>query len=296
MAEYRYLHLDVFTEEPMAGNQLAVFPEPAGLDDGQMQRIANEMNFAETTFAWPAEDAACDVRVRIFTPQRELPMAGHPTVGTAFALAETGFLPGGREATVFELGVGPTRVELEWAGGRLASAWMFQKRPEFGDDRFDRPALAKALGVGAGDIDGSLPVVGGSAGVDFLYVPLVTREAVDRAWLDVAAAAALYDSIGHEHIAAYVFSLEDGGDGVTAYCRMFGAVLGVTEDPATGSAAGPLAAYLVRNGRAAMGEPLVLRQGVKMGRPGTIMAAVQKDGSVRVGGPAVVVGEGTIRV
>ena len=295
MSEYRYFHLDVFTDEALAGNQLAVFVDPAGLDARQMQRIANEMNFAETTFIWPAKDAGCDVAVRIFTPQRELPMAGHPTVGTAFALAETGFLAAGQEATVFELGVGPTRVELDWAGEKLAAAWMFQKTPQFGVDRFNRAELARALGLVEGDIDRSLPVMAGSAGVDFLYVPLATREAVDRAWLDAAAAAALFDGLGHDRIAAYVFSLGDQGDGVTAYCRMFGAVLGVTEDPATGSAAGPLAAYMVRNGRATVGEQLVLRQGVKMGRPSTIMAAVQGDGSVRVGGPAVVVGEGTLR-
>jgi len=295
VGEYRYLHLDVFTDEAMTGNQLAVFPEPDGLETGQMQRVANEMNFSETTFVWPAEDPGCDARVRIFTPQRELPMAGHPTVGTAFALAETGFLAAGQEATMFELGVGPTRVELEWDGQKLSSAWMFQREPVFGEDRFERSELARALGLVEGDIDGSLPVMAGSAGVDFLYVPLATREAVDRAWLDAAAAAALFDSVGHDRIAAYVFSLEDRGDGVTAYCRMFGAVLGVTEDPATGSAAGPLAAYMLRNGRATVGEQLVLRQGVKMGRPSTIMAEVQGDGSVRVGGPAVVVGEGTLR-
>jgi trans-2,3-dihydro-3-hydroxyanthranilate isomerase len=223
-------------------------------------------------------------------------MAGHPTVGTAFALAETGFLAPGSEATVFELRVGPTRVALDWDGPKLAAATMQQRAPEFGVDRFDRTLLAKALGVTEEDIDGVLPVLPGSAGVEFLYVPLLTRDAVDRSWLDVGATDALFAHAASDHLAAYVFTLEPGDDGATAYGRMFGTVLGMTEDPATGGAAGPLAAYLVKQGRIATAQEVIIRQGVKMGRPGTIRAMVEAEGTVTVGGPAVVVGDGSLRI
>src|SRR5437870_4309942 len=112
--KYRYLHLDVFTEEPLAGNQLAVFPNANGLDTGRMQRIALEMAFSETTFVFPAERPSTDCRVRIFTPRLELPMAGHPAIGTTFALAHEGRIGPERQSIVLGLGIGPTPVGLEW--------------------------------------------------------------------------------------------------------------------------------------------------------------------------------------
>src|SRR5512146_419108 len=118
MARYRYLHLDVFTSEPFGGNQLAVFPEPAGLDAGVMQAITREMAYSESTFVFPAEDPRTAVRVRIFTPGKELPMAGHPTIGTAFALAHEGTISAGQPEIVFGLGVGPVRVRLTWEGSK----------------------------------------------------------------------------------------------------------------------------------------------------------------------------------
>src|SRR5919112_5728104 len=127
----RYLHLDVFTSTPFEGNQLAVFPEPGTLPAERMQAIAKEMAFSESTFILPAE-AGGDVRMRIFTPGEELPMAGHPTIGTTFALAIEGRIARGRERFVFELGVGPTPVALEWRGDDLSFAWMTQPLPVFG--------------------------------------------------------------------------------------------------------------------------------------------------------------------
>src|SRR4051812_35955944 len=131
MPTYRYLHVDVFTDLPFEGNQLAVFPEPHGLTTEQMQTITREMNFSECTFIFPAETPGTDVRMRIFTPGEELPMAGHPTIGSTFALAREGVIQPGRQSFVFGLGVGPTPVSLEWKGSALDFAWMTQKNPRF---------------------------------------------------------------------------------------------------------------------------------------------------------------------
>ena len=132
ISRYRYLHYDVFTDRRFRGNQLAVFPEAAGLPAETMQQIAREIGFAETTFVTAAERAGADVRMRIFTPGSELPMAGHPVVGSTFALARAGAIAPGRTDWTFGLNIGPTPVSLEWSGARLDFAWMTQRKPEFG--------------------------------------------------------------------------------------------------------------------------------------------------------------------
>src|SRR6266550_9257131 len=137
MLSLRYLHLDVFTDRPLEGNQLAVFPEPAGLDTALMQTITREMNFSECTFVFPPEGSG-DIKMRIFTPGEELPMAGHPTIGSTFALAKEGIIKPGQVGFVFGLNVGPTPVSLEWKGTALDFAWMTQKNPEFGGEIRDR--------------------------------------------------------------------------------------------------------------------------------------------------------------
>src|SRR5215213_8882053 len=137
MPPLRYLHLDVFTSEPFEGNQLAVFPEPGHLTTEQMQRITREMNFSESTFIFPPEKGG-NVKMRIFTPGEELPMAGHPTIGSTFALAHEGTIAPGQEHFVFELGVGPTPVSLEWSDHGLSFAWMTQPLPNFAEVVEDR--------------------------------------------------------------------------------------------------------------------------------------------------------------
>src|SRR5215212_5938481 len=132
ISRYRYLHLDVFTDRKFGGNQLAVFPEAAGLSSGTMQSMAREMNFAESTFITPSESAGTDVRMRIFTPFVEMPMAGHPVIGSTFALHELGRIAAGASRIVFGLNIGPVPVDLEWRDGRLGFAWMTQGLPEFG--------------------------------------------------------------------------------------------------------------------------------------------------------------------
>src|SRR5262245_46860624 len=155
---YRYVHLDVFTDKRLAGNQLLVFTDPAGLDVATMHAMTRESNFSECTFVFPPEAAGTDHRVRIFTRNGETPFAGHPTIGTAFALAHTGTIKSGTARTVFGLGAGPTPLDLEWTGNQLAFVWMTQVNPTFGKSVANGGALAAAIGLTADAIpNGNVP-------------------------------------------------------------------------------------------------------------------------------------------
>src|SRR5262245_52957052 len=170
---YRYIHLDVFTDRPLSGNQLAVFLDGRGLSTETMQAIAKEMNFSETTFILPSEQSDTDFRVRIFTPAAELPMAGHPTIGTAFALARAGTVGPGCSRVVFGLGIGPTPVAFNWRDDELSFAWMTQGLPEFGAPVPEPAGAAAALRLPSAAVTGTgLPVQVVSCGVPFLFVPL----------------------------------------------------------------------------------------------------------------------------
>ena len=159
MRSYRYLHYDVFTDHLFGGNQLAVVLDGRGLSSSTMQAIAKEMNFSETTFVLPPEEEGTDVRMRIFTPDEELPMAGHPTIGSTFALARTGVLVPGRERVVFGLGIGPVPVTLTWSGEDLSFAWMTQLNPTFDDRHLDPAEAAAALSLPPDAVAGTgLPV------------------------------------------------------------------------------------------------------------------------------------------
>lgn len=303
MKSYRYLHLDVFTDHLFGGNQLAVFLDGRGLDGQTMQAIAKEMNFSESTFVLPPEQPGTDVRMRIFTPAEELPMAGHPTVGTTFALARAGAIGPERERFVFGLGIGPTPVSLTWKSGELTFVWMTQRSPEFGEVVSDRAGAAAALGLSPAAVTStSLPVQVVSCGVPFLFVPLATRRAVDSVAVERAALTSFFDSAGIESHGVFVFSPERGRDKATVYSRMFAPELGVAEDPATGSASGPLGCYLVRHKvvTADKAGSILSLQGAKMGRPSHVHISIGvKAGeinSVRVGGESVVAGEGTLYV
>jgi trans-2,3-dihydro-3-hydroxyanthranilate isomerase len=302
MKVLRYVHLDVFTEQPLAGNQLAVFLDAVGLVDREMQRIANEMAFPETTFVLPPDMPGTDMRVRIFTPQRELPMAGHPTIGTTFALAGAGRLTANSPAVVLGLGVGPTAVKLEWAPAKLRFAWMKQSLPVFGAVIADKVGVAAALNLRLDDVaGGELPVQVASSGVPFLYVPLRSRQAVDAAALDRTALHELLRAANVEELPVFVFSLAPADDDATAYSRMFAPVFGIAEDPATGGASGPLAAYLLKYNAvpAHTAAPLVNLQGVRMGRPSRMHISLNYReralDEIWMGGQAVVVGDGTLR-
>jgi trans-2,3-dihydro-3-hydroxyanthranilate isomerase len=295
ISRYRYLHYDVFTDRRFGGNQLAVFPEAAGLAPATMQQIAREINFAETTFVTAAERPDTDVRMRIFTPGNEMPMAGHPVVGSTFALARDGRIARGRTEWVFGLNIGPTSVALEWTGDRLGFAWMTQRHPEFGRVFEDVATVAASLGLAEADIrDTGLPVQQVSCGVPFVFVPVRSREAVDRASPDLRLM----------NFEAYVFTTERAGaaDSASTYARMFAPALGVYEDPATGGASGPLGCYLVRYSlvTADQARSLLNLQGVKMGRPSWIHMSIESSAGaisrVRVGGTSVFVAEGTMDV
>jgi trans-2,3-dihydro-3-hydroxyanthranilate isomerase len=302
MPVLQYVHLDVFTNQPFTGIQLAVFLDAAGIDERRMQRIANEMAFPETTFVFPPEVSGTDARVRIFTPSRELPMAGSPTIGTTFALAGAGRLRAGADKTVLGLGIGPTTVGLEWGQNGLRFAWMTQPLPTLGPVIADTVAVAAAIGVQPSDLaEGDLPVEIASSGVPFVYVPLKSRAAVDAASLDRARLCALLRALDLEELPVFVFSPEPADDGATVYSRMFAPVFGIPEDPGTGGASGPLGAYLLKYNvvSADTASRLVSLQGVRMGRPSRIHIALSSRvgvlEEVRVGGEAVIVGEGTIR-
>lgn len=303
MRRYRFIQLDVFTHTPFGGNQLAVFPEADGLSDAAMQAIAREMNFSETTFVLPASDAKALRRVRIFTPSTELPMAGHPTVGTTFALAREGVIRASDPSPIYlQLGIGTLPIDLLYEGDALSFVWMHQPAPVFHPWQGDRARLTAALGLTVSDLDETLPIEHGSAGVAFVYIPLRSLAALGRArpGADLAAALAAPSS----NIGAHLFTLGALPDGADARARMFAPGMGVAEDPATGSAAGPFGVYLVRHSRATLdpaGEARIrLAQGVEMERPSVIAIAVQMDGEtvrdVRVGGEAVVVAEGELFV
>lgn len=295
---HRFLHLDVFTTSPLSGNQLAVFPDAVGIDAPTMQRVAREMNFSETTFVWPAEVDGTAARVRIFTPGAELPMAGHPTIGTAFALALEGRVKPGTPTVTLGLGVGPTPVALEWEGPSLRFAWMTQPRPEFGPVLPPGADLPAALGLDAADLVAALPAQVVSCGVPFVMAALASRDAVDRAELDRARWRQACRAAGLGEQKVFLFAI-DGGSPVSIYSRMFAPVLGVAEDPGTGSASGPLGAYLVQHGVSqGPAHAFVSYQGVRMQRPCEIHIRIGGGAGaisrVEVGGAAVKVGEGTL--
>src|SRR5688500_6907366 len=223
---FSYLQYDVFTGEPLLGNQLAVFTDARGLDTDRMQRVAREMNFSESTFILPSELQGTDIRMRIFTPYVEMPMAGHPTVGSTFALAETGAIAPGTARFIFGLNIGPTPVDLEWSGSRLRFAWMTQQAPVFGPPVGDRVAVAAALGLTVGDLAPNLPVQAVSCGVPFLFAPLRDRDAVDRAVSDAAAFRRL-DALDSRHPAIFLFAVQPAGASETVYSRMFAPEFGI---------------------------------------------------------------------
>ena len=299
----RYLHYDVFTSTPFEGNQLAIYPEPPrDIAVARMQRIAAEMNFSETTFVFPPEGAG-DVRMRIFTPGTELPLAGHPTIGTTFALAKEGVIARGRGTFVFELGVGPIPVSLEWDEHGLAFAWMTQLLPAFGAQISDRGGFAKAIGVEGDDL-GDSPIEEVSCGVPFLFVPLKSRAAVDRVSIDRRALARAYEQEKCTDLAVFLFTTDRTGaeGGETVYSRMLAPQFGVGEDPATGGASGPLGSYLLYHGivSAEQARSMVSLQGVAMKRPSRVHISIESDDDtitrVRVGGKSVLVAEGTLLV
>ena len=279
MATLRYVVVDVFTDRPLAGNQLAVFTDGREVDDVTMQSLAREMNFSETVFVLPASEGG-HARIRIFTPSTELPFAGHPVLGSAFVLAAPLQLGEIR----LETGSGVVPVVLERDGARIAFGWMSQPIPEW--ELFAQPdELLALLGV-----QSSLPLELYHLGPGHVFVALDGEDEVAALAPDFGALARL------THAGVNCFA----GSGTRWKTRMFAPADGVPEDPATGSAAGPLAIHLARHGRIGFGEEIEISQGVEIGRPSTLHARVfgERDriDRVEVGGSAVVVARGEFRL
>jgi PhzF family phenazine biosynthesis protein len=201
-----FILVDVFTSRPFGGNQLAVFTDAAALTASEMQELAHEMNFSESTFVLPAEFAGAARRVRIFTPSIEMPMAGHPTVGTTWVLASRGeiALDSASVDATLQLGIGPVTVTIENAGGKPDFVWMSHREAEFGAKRTDREHVAKALGITAADVCDDLPIQTVSTGVPFLFVPLRTLEALAKCAPGKASITSLLNP-GEQPPLIYVF-------------------------------------------------------------------------------------------
>jgi trans-2,3-dihydro-3-hydroxyanthranilate isomerase len=297
MKAYRYHLVDVFTTARFGGNPLAVFLDAADLPEELRQPIARELNLSETTFVTRLDGERSDFRVRIFTPARELPMAGHPTVGTAFVLHHLGLIaaPG---AVTFEEGVGPILVELALdEGGRLV-ATMNQPLPVFGPVNETREAIAEMLSIPVDGLHPDYPIQIVGTGMPFLYVPVRDLATIARCRPRLDRLEALRrDGLPDE---VFAFTLQTINESAAVHARMFAPSMGISEDPATGAACGPLGAYLLRYGLAASGQPVICEQGYEMGRPSEITITVEAQGgdftAVRVGGNSVYVGRGEIVV
>ena len=273
-----YVVVDVFTDTPLEGNPAAVVTDARGIPAERMQRIAGEFNLSETVFVLPAENGA-DARVRIFTPSVELPFAGHPVLGAAVVLGETA----GASAITLETGAGVVPVELARENGRIVSGRMRQPIPAWQPYEMAVELLA-AVGVESS----GLPVEAYRNGPRHVYVEVSSEQAVASLQPDMGALAKL-PGIGVSCFA---------GAGGRWKCRYFAPALGVAEDPATGSAAGPLAVHLARHGRIDFGQEIEISQGAEIGRPSRLHAraagTADQVESVEVAGAAVIVARGEL--
>jgi trans-2,3-dihydro-3-hydroxyanthranilate isomerase len=282
---------DIFSSRPLEGNSLAVFSDALGLSDVEMQALAKEMNLSETTFIL-RRDAEIErergVRVRVFTVQEELPFAGHPTLGTAFALRGQS---GAKEITL-ELNVGKVPVRFEEAAGSPTFGEMTQIDPTFGV-RHDREALAAATGLRLDDFDSSLPIETVSTGLAYVVTPLKSLAVIQKLRVDLHQASEYLEKTGSKFL--YFVTRETVDPEAVLHARM---LFYNGEDPATGSAAGCTAAWMVAHGVAEAGQRVLIEQGVEMQRPSRIFVrAARRDNrivNVRVGGNAVEVIRGEV--
>jgi trans-2,3-dihydro-3-hydroxyanthranilate isomerase len=278
---FRYVVADVFTETPLQGNQLAVFTDARDISEELLQPLAREMNYSETVFVLPSEGDG-HARMRIFTPTAEIPFAGHPTLGTAFVLAG----PLQLDEIRLETGAGVVPVRLERDGQRIVFGRMEQPLPSVEPYEAEGDLLA-ALGVERSE----LPVEVYDNGLRHVYVTLASEEDVAALRPDVSRLGELPAVLGINCIA---------GSGKRWKTRMFAPAGGVSEDPATGSAAGPLAVHVARHDRTAFGDEIEISQGAEIGRPSTLFARVEGSRErldrVEVGGSAVIVARGEFRL
>ena len=316
MSTHRFVQLDVFTEQPFAGNSLAVFPEAEGVPDEQMLPIAREMNLSETVFVLKPEPAKTATeksilrRLRIFTPTREIPFAGHPVVGTWNLLAREGVVPkpetgNGWMRIYHEIGIGVLPVDVEFKEGEPLQVVMTQGKAEMGpvlEDAHEQADLVRSLGLAPEHLDENLPIQIISTGMKFLVVPIRALADLRSCRVNAALLAEIYKR--HNATGCYAFSRETIEINASrANARMFAPDDNIPEDPATGSAAGALGAYLVHHGALPDAAEdgvfkFVIEQGDFINRPSRLNIEVRGEGraitEVRVGGPSVVVARGEI--
>jgi trans-2,3-dihydro-3-hydroxyanthranilate isomerase len=306
MPALRFVQVDVFTETPFCGNPLAVILEGQGLTGEQMQALAREMNLSETTFVLPSTDAAAHARIRIFTPQLELPFAGHPVLGTSYVLVTEGLIPPrqGSFEIGLELGIGVLPVEIACTDGVVTQVTMTQQAPQFLAvlPTADVKMLADGLGLDPQDILATgLPAQLVSTGIPQLMVPVRSLAAVQAIKLELGHLHTICQR--YETHSIYAFTRETVTPSADVHSRLFAPLAGVLEDPATGSASGALGAYLVQH-RVVGGDAPVVHleneQGYELRRPSRIFIEVARAGTtisrVRVGGRVVKVLDGTVYV
>ena len=287
----QYRIVDVFTTEALQGNALAVFTDASQIDEAIMQKIAREMNLAETTFVLPPENPDCAARVRIFTPKKEMTFAGHPTIGTSFVLLDEGAIHN-HDSFCLEEKIGPVQIWVEH--GERPMIWL--RTPPISEGRiFDRSLCAQALGIETDDLLDVDPQLL-NAGNPTLLVGLKNEAAVDQAWLDSQGMRILTDGEG-EQFCVFVFSQTSEG----VYSRMFAPEYGVPEDPATGSSTGPLAAFMIKHGllTGRSNTRFISEQGTKMGRRSLLhvrFAGNKQGEGIYVGGHVTAIAEGRMRL
>jgi trans-2,3-dihydro-3-hydroxyanthranilate isomerase len=298
---FTYYTADVFTDRRFCGNQLAVFPNAAGLSSEEMQAIACEFNFSETVFVFEPENSKNTKRLRIFTPKAEVPFAGHPTIGSACVLAAAGEIAvNGQTAIVFEEGVGEVTVTVNIKDGELYAELRTAKAPDFWPCEASLQDIADVLSLSAGDIAvAEYPLMAASCGLPFLFVHIKSLQAMQEVRINQLKWASALQHEWEQQL--YLFTTETINDDCNFHARMFASDLGFGEDPATGSAAAAFAGYLWRLPSIPEGQLKVkVEQGLEMGRPSKLSICAEKNNcaatNIRVGGHTVLVAKGLLTV
>jgi len=293
MKKVPFYQIDVFTDTPLGGNPLALFPEVPGWSDAILLKIAREMNLSETVFLFPPDDSSADFNMRIFTPEKEIPFAGHPVIGTSFVIFAKGWLGKEAKEVILKLPIGGISVALKENG----ICCMQQPQPQFLDIFEDINLLAESLGIDSEDIAPSSPAQVVSTGFPCLFVALSSLDAMKRLKVNSEPFAQVLQRTNVDMI--YAFTQETELIGSTVHSRSFAPLIGIPEDPATGSAAGALGAYLVHHGIIAGGK-ISIEQGYEINRPSCLFVDVCKQNSsewkIEVGGKSVFILEGQIGV
>lgn len=299
MSQLEYHLVDVFTEEKFGGNQLAVFTDGEVLPDELMQNIARELNISETVFLLPPDDPSNTVKLRIFTPRSEVPFAGHPTIGTAFVLRRLHHIR--KDGLVhFEENVGPIMVQVSTNADNTIQVDMYQPIPEFGPIFKDRRSIAEMLSIEMEDFLPEYPIQVLSSGVPFVFIPVRDLETIRKVKLNLDLWERYLSKGSAPNV--FVFTMQTELPDSTVHCRMFAPAMGITEDPATGAASGPLGAYLVKHGLVSKIDSLsmISEQGFEINRPSLINIAVTADDNeitgVRIGGFCQYIGRGVIEL